>query len=84
MSADKHRSRERQIKLLAKAMEPGGIRINCEGGIKHDDADLERLVEEGLIEIRRVRDKYSSPFGGGWIRRTRGFLTVAARGRLKA
>lgn len=52
MSARKHRSLERRMELLFLAKNEG-IALHCEGGMALANPDLQRLIKEGMLEIRR-------------------------------
>ncbi len=62
MSRDKHRSKRRRLELLTAAARladtrgPGfGIALNCERGLAMENPDLQRLLSEGLLELKRPR-----------------------------
>lgn len=60
MSRDKHRSRDRRIALLQRAIQsrvhgdhaPARV-LHCRGGMALRNADLQRLVREGMVRITR-------------------------------
>lgn len=54
MSADKHRSLARRLRLLREAQEHP-LLVNWEDGIGSGNRDLQRLVAEGLIRLERYR-----------------------------
>lgn len=85
MSKDKHRSKERRLKILSGAASLAdrfgaayGIPLNCEEGMALENRDLQRLLRDGLLELKRPR------IGEGKTRLTIAVITPAGRKALSA
>jgi hypothetical protein len=72
MSADKHRSLDRRKFLLRRALARGGrLMLNHEGGMAMSNPDLQRLVRDGHMQIKRACPHSDRGLPPKWTKRFR-------------